>query len=71
MNCALDNYDLRTQALPYIVCLEGSSHDWNIEYFMANLVGDSVPNNLVWIGIRSQSVLIVWKEGKACSKLGW
>jgi hypothetical protein len=33
MNCVVDNYDLMTEALPYIVCLEKNSTNFNVKYY--------------------------------------
>lgn len=32
MNCAIDKYDFKTQALPFIVCFEGIETDWQTGY---------------------------------------
>lgn len=31
MNCAIDNYDMKTQVLPFVVCLEKSEDSWEVE----------------------------------------
>lgn len=36
MNCALNLADVPTKAVPFIICLEGSSMNWDVEYLYFN-----------------------------------